>query len=184
MFDRCYRAQSFACMSHDSRHEGRFIFFCMTLVRDDPYIFLDKTERIMKVDIICIVLLQGLKIDIRTQNRTGLLSKVTRIIRENGLSITRVEIGVEGETAVGSFYVIDSSGQAVNTNIAELVRREIGGSIVAVQNSPYRVPQSSSSSTTLHETETSREVRPRFSLGSMLWSHLEHLSNNLGPIRS
>ncbi|KAJ1399631.1 ACT domain [Sesbania bispinosa] len=122
---------------------------------------------------------KGLTIDIRAQNRTGLLSNVTRVIRENGLSITRAEIGVEGEIAVGSFYVTDSSGQNVNPNIAELVRREIGGSIVTVHNSPYMVPQSR----TMHEA-SSIEVRPRFSLGSMLWSQLERLSHNFGPIRS
>lgn len=125
--------------------------------------------------------MQGLKLDIRTQNRTGLLSNVTRVIRENGLSVTRVEIGVEGETAVGSFYVTDSSGQDVNPNIAEVVRREIGGSIVAIQNSPYKVPQPSSSRASIQETK-STEDRPTFSLGSMLWSHLERLSNNFGLI--
>ncbi|TKY55597.1 ACT domain-containing protein ACR1 [Spatholobus suberectus] len=131
-----------------------------------------------------LVLEQGLKVDIRTQNRTGLLSKVTRVIRDNGLSITKVQIGVEGETAVGSFYVVDSSGQDVNPNVAELVRREIGGSVVASYNSPYRVPKSFSSSKTMHETKSSTQVRPRFSLGSMLWSQLECLSNNFRPIRS
>ncbi|XP_061359063.1 ACT domain-containing protein ACR1 isoform X2 [Gastrolobium bilobum] len=126
----------------------------------------------------------GLRVDIRTQNRIGLLSNVTRVIRENGLSITRVQIGVEGEIAVGSFYVTDSSGQDVNPNIAELLRKETGGSIVTVHNSPNRVPQSSSSSTTIHETKSTTEVRPRFSLGSMLWSHLDRLSSNFGPIKS
>ena len=68
---------------------------------------------------------QGLKVDIRAENTTGLLSKVTRVIRENGLSITKVQIGVESdEMAVGSFCVANSSGQEVNPNIAELVRRE------------------------------------------------------------
>ncbi|XP_027348629.1 ACT domain-containing protein ACR1-like [Abrus precatorius] len=126
----------------------------------------------------------GLKVDICTQNKTGLLSKVTRVIRENGLSITRVQIGVKGETAIGSFYVANSSGQDVNPNIAELVRREAGGSIVVDYSSPYRVPKCFSSSTTRHDTVNSTEVRPRFSLGSMLWSQLERLSINFGPIRS
>ncbi|XP_020229587.1 ACT domain-containing protein ACR1 [Cajanus cajan] len=126
----------------------------------------------------------GLKVDIRTENRRGLLSRVTRVIRENGLSITKVQIGVEGETAVGSFYVADSSGQDVNPNIAELVRRETGGSVVANYNSPYTVPRPLSSGKTMHETKSTTQVTPRFSLGSMLWSQLECLSNNFRPIRS
>ncbi|RZB57111.1 ACT domain-containing protein ACR1 [Glycine soja] len=127
----------------------------------------------------------GLKVDIRAENTTGLLSKVTRVIRENGLSITKVQIGVEGdEMAVGSFHVANSSGQEVNPNIAELVRRQIGGSVVANNNSPYRVPKSLSTSKTMQETKSSRDVRPRFSTGSMLWSQIKCLSNNFRPIRS
>jgi hypothetical protein len=130
-----------------------------------------------KVGSYCIVLLQGLKIDIRTQDKTGLLSKATRVIRENGLSITRVEFGVEGETTIGSLYVSDCSGQDANENILELMKKEIGESIVLVHNSPYSVSESSSTS------NNNRDVIPRFSIGSMIWSHLERLSNNFSPIR-
>ncbi|KAK7263268.1 hypothetical protein RJT34_30855 [Clitoria ternatea] len=126
----------------------------------------------------------GLKVDIRTQNRRGLLSKMTRVIRENGLSIARVELGVEGEIAVGSLYVTDCSGQDVNPNIAALLRSETGGSIVASYSSPYRTPIPLSSSRTMHEAKSSTGFRPTFSLGSMLWSQLERLSNNFGSIRS
>ncbi|KAL5064107.1 hypothetical protein RYX36_025844 [Vicia faba] len=113
----------------------------------------------------------GLKVDIRTQNKTQLLSKVTRVIRENGLSVTRVEFGVEGETAIGSFYVTDCSGQDTNENIAELLKREIGGSVVLAHNSSYKVSQSSTSI-----SNNNRDVVPRFSIGSMIWSHLEKLA--------
>ncbi|KAL2322858.1 hypothetical protein Fmac_027237 [Flemingia macrophylla] len=123
----------------------------------------------------------GLKVDICTQDRRGLLSRVTRVIRENGLSITKVKIGVEGETAVGSFYVADSSGEDVNPNIAELVRRETGGSVVANYHSPY-TPLSLGK--TMHETKSTTQVTSRFSLGNMLWSQLECLSDNFLPTRS
>ncbi|KAK7309139.1 hypothetical protein RJT34_05641 [Clitoria ternatea] len=125
----------------------------------------------------------GLRVDIRTENRMGLLSNVTRVFRENGLSILRVEIGTEGEKAAGSFFVTDSSGEEVNPNIAELVRQESGGSVVTDHKSPYRVPQSPSSSI-ISDTKARIEGKPRFSLGSMLWSHLERLSGSFGPIRS
>lgn len=118
----------------------------------------------------CIALLQGLKVDIRTQNKPELLSKVTRVIRENGLSITRVEFGVEDETAIGSLYVTDCSGQGVKENIAELLKREIGGSVVLAHNYPRKVSQSSTSM-----SNNNRDVVPRFSIGSVIWSHLEKL---------
>ncbi|KAJ6327933.1 hypothetical protein OIU77_009751 [Salix suchowensis] len=52
----------------------------------------------------------GVKLDICTHNRMGLLSNVTRSFRENGLSISRAEIGTDGDRAVGSFLVTDASG--------------------------------------------------------------------------
>ncbi|XP_058735097.1 ACT domain-containing protein ACR1-like [Vicia villosa] len=113
----------------------------------------------------------GLKVDICTQNKTELLSKVTRVISENGLSITRVEFGVEGETAIGSFYVTDCSGQGVTENIAELLKREIGGSVVLAHNYPYKVSHEPSTSM----SNNNRDVVPRFSIGSVIWSHLEKL---------
>ncbi|KAK6125344.1 hypothetical protein DH2020_040913 [Rehmannia glutinosa] len=55
----------------------------------------------------------GLKLDICTTNRTGLLSDVTRVFREAGLSIKRLEIGIRDEKAMGTFYVQDTTGQNV-----------------------------------------------------------------------
>ncbi|KAL9326840.1 hypothetical protein ACSQ67_007485 [Phaseolus vulgaris] len=122
---------------------------------------------------------KGLKVDIRAENRSGLLSKVTRVIRENGLSITKVDIGVEGETAIGSFYLKNCSGEDVNPNIAELVRGETGGSVIANYISPHSLPKpvSSSGRSCMHKTNSS-QATPKLSLGTMLWSQLECLSNN------
>ncbi|KAL2903808.1 ACT domain-containing protein ACR4 [Bienertia sinuspersici] len=46
-------------------------------------------------------------------DRVGLLSDVTRIFRENGLSVTRAEVATRGSQAINVFYVIDSSGNPV-----------------------------------------------------------------------
>ncbi|KOM44934.1 hypothetical protein LR48_Vigan06g024000 [Vigna angularis] len=127
----------------------------------------------------------GLRMDIVTENRAGLLSNVTRVFRENGLSISRFEIGTEGGKAVGSFFVTDCSGEEVNPNIVELVRQETGGSVVIDHKSPHRLHQSSSSSSSvIHQTTDTEEGKPKFSLGSLLWSRLERLSGGFGPIRS
>ncbi|KAI3451903.1 hypothetical protein Pfo_008568 [Paulownia fortunei] len=125
----------------------------------------------------------GLRLDICTRNRTGLLSDVTRVFRENGLSINRAEIGIRGEKAVGTFYVKDTTGQNVNPETLEMVRQEIGGCIVVEDKSsgtsPEATPSRSSSS-----SNSRMEERSRFSLGNLLWAQLERLSNNFRPIKS
>ena len=126
---------------------------------------------------------QGLRFEVCTQNRMGLLSDVTRVLRENGISISRVEVGTRGDKAVGSFYVKDASGYDVNPNIVEVVKEEIGGSVLAVQKSPRWATQSSSSRT-IRSTHGSIEDKPRFSLGNLLWSQLERLSSSFGHIMS
>ncbi|KAK9285061.1 hypothetical protein L1049_024246 [Liquidambar formosana] len=124
----------------------------------------------------------GLRLDLCTQNRLGLLSDITRVFRENGLSISRAEIGTRGERAVGSFYVTDASGQDLNPNTVESVRKEIGGTVLVVNKSSGWLKQPSSSS--IGRSASGVEERPKFSLGSLLWSQLERLSSNFGPIRS
>lgn len=127
--------------------------------------------------------------DLCAKNRMGLLSDITRVFRENGLSMSRIEIGTRGERAVGSIYVTDASGDEVNPNAVELVTKEIGESIIAVHKSHKWAPQASSSSRTSHKIHNRRieeeeEDRPRFSLGSLVWSHLERLSSTFGAIKS
>uniref|UniRef100_A0A6V7QY41 ACT domain-containing protein ACR n=1 Tax=Ananas comosus var. bracteatus TaxID=296719 RepID=A0A6V7QY41_ANACO len=105
----------------------------------------------------------GLRLDVRAIDRPGLLSDVTRVFRENGLSLARAECATRGERAVGTFYVTDASGcREVDPKAVEAVRREVGGG-------------SSWSASSLEE------ARPRNSLGSILWSQIERLS---GFIRS
>ncbi|XP_057784415.1 ACT domain-containing protein ACR1 [Salvia miltiorrhiza] len=115
----------------------------------------------------------GLRLCICTKNKTGLLSDVTRVLRENGLSIMGAEIGVRGENAVGTFYLKDATGEDVRPETVEMVRREIGGRTVFKNMSPSRT-----------SSGVQDEERPRSSLGSFIWSHLERLSANFKPIKS
>ncbi|KAK6125277.1 hypothetical protein DH2020_041021 [Rehmannia glutinosa] len=125
----------------------------------------------------------GLKLDICTTNRTGLLSDVTRVFREAGLSIKRLEIGIRDEKAMGTFYVQDTTGQNVTPVTLEAIRQEIGGDIMVEDKSlgasPIVSPARSSSS-----SSTGVDERPRFSLGNLLWAQLERLSSNFRPIKS
>lgn len=116
----------------------------------------------------------------------GLLADVTRVFRENSLSISTMDVGTNGERAVGSFFVTDASGNDVDVNpkIVELVLKEIGGSISVVQE-PSNQAASASSSRANQGIKISRvEDKPRFSLGNLLWSQLERLSSNFGSINS
>lgn len=132
--------------------------------------------------------------DIYTDNRLGLLSDITRAFRENGLSIIRAEIGTDGEKAVGSFYVTDVSGQDMNRDAVEKVRREIGGSVKVVNEYPGQSPQTTTRSTITSKSRLSSGVvegqsnvvedKPRFSLGTLLWSQLERISGNFKTIKS
>ncbi|KAK6923937.1 ACT domain [Dillenia turbinata] len=127
----------------------------------------------------------GLRLDVCTSNKTGLLSDITRVFRENGLSITRAEVGTQGEKAIGFFYITDASGRDVDMKTIESVRKEIGGVVKVIRRASSsgllpKTPSTNSSGT----STPSMEARPRFSLGGLLWSRLEQLSNNFRPIRS
>ncbi|KAF5181371.1 Act domain-containing protein acr3 [Thalictrum thalictroides] len=123
----------------------------------------------------------GLRLDLCTQNRVGLLSDITRVFREHGMSLSRADLGTRGDQAIGSFYVADSSGNAVDSKTVELVRNEIGETILKVnKSSVWDTLRYSSSSARNIETNTARSS----SLGGLLWAQLERLSSNFGPIRS
>jgi UTP:GlnB (protein PII) uridylyltransferase len=67
-----------------------------------------------------------LSLELCAKDRVGLLSEVTRILRENGLSVSRAGVMTIGEQAMNVFYVRDASGNPVDMKIIEALRREIG----------------------------------------------------------
>lgn len=123
---------------------------------------------------------QGVRLDISTENRIGLLSDVTRIFRENGLSISRADIGTCGNKAVGTFYVKDVSGRSVSAKTLETIKHEIDGSVVVVNKSlhwsPLTIPSNAAAGMD--------EGRSKSSLGTLFWSQLERLSGTFRPIKS
>ncbi|PWA69965.1 hypothetical protein CTI12_AA293170 [Artemisia annua] len=113
----------------------------------------------------------GLQLDVRSRNRSGLLSDVTRVFREHGLSIAGVEIGIHGEKAVGSFHVTDAGGHDVGPSMVESLKKEIekfGGTVVLLANG---------SSSNQASNNSTKDEGSRSSLRTMLWSHLERLSS-------
>ncbi|KAL8224315.1 hypothetical protein R6Q57_019790 [Mikania cordata] len=79
---------------------------------------------------------EGLKLELCTTDRIGLLSKVTRIFREYSLQVTRAEVATRGGKAVNTFYVRDASGYPVESKIIESIRKEIGQTILKVKLNP------------------------------------------------
>ncbi|KAK6133965.1 hypothetical protein DH2020_032286 [Rehmannia glutinosa] len=79
---------------------------------------------------------EGLKLELCTTDRVGLLSDVTRIFRENSLTVTRAEVSTRAGKAVNTFYVRDASGYPVDPKIIDSIRQTIGQTILRVKGSP------------------------------------------------
>ncbi|KAF7016313.1 hypothetical protein CFC21_029955 [Triticum aestivum] len=87
----------------------------------------------------------GLELEVRTDDRAGLLSDVTRIFRENGLTIRRAEISSEDGEAVDTFYLSDPQGHPVEAKTIEAIRAQIGEATLRVKNNPLADDGGSSS---------------------------------------
>ena len=103
--------------------------------------------------------IQGLRLELCAKDRVGLLSEVTRILRENGLSVSRAGVSTIGEQALNVFYVRDSSGNSVNIEKIEALRKEIGHTMM------FNVKKISTSS---KEPETSGWAKTSFFFGNLL----------------
>ncbi|BAT75179.1 ACT domain-containing protein [Vigna angularis] len=79
---------------------------------------------------------EGLKLELCATDRVGLLSDVTRIIRENSLTVTRAEVTTKGGKAVNTFYVGGASGCPVESKTIESIRQAIGNTILKVKGKP------------------------------------------------
>ncbi|PAN36393.1 hypothetical protein PAHAL_6G278500 [Panicum hallii] len=117
---------------------------------------------------------EGLRLELCCEDRVGLLSDVTRIFREHGLSVTHAEVETRGARAANVFYVVDASGQPVQGQAVEAVRAEIGEQVLSVREPADgggpRSPVGASGG--------------RRSLGNMIRSRSEKFLYNLGLIRS
>ncbi|GKC50691.1 ACT domain-containing protein ACR4 isoform X2, partial [Tanacetum coccineum] len=85
---------------------------------------------------------EGLKLELCTTDRVGLLSDVTRIFRENSLTVTRAEVSTRSGKAMNAFYVRDASGYPVDPKIIDSIRKEIGQTILKVKGHPRDFNQS------------------------------------------
>lgn len=79
-------------------------------------------------------MVQGLELELCTEDRLGLLSDITRIFRENSLCIKRALISTKGGKAKDTFYVTDMTGNPVNPKIIDSICRQIGRSALQVKH--------------------------------------------------
>ncbi|KAI3736689.1 hypothetical protein L2E82_26655 [Cichorium intybus] len=79
---------------------------------------------------------QGLSLELCGKDRVGLLSEVTRVLRENGLSVSRAGVTTVGEQAVNIFYVRDASGNPVDMKTIERLRKEVGQTMMVNVKKP------------------------------------------------
>ncbi|XP_043707739.1 ACT domain-containing protein ACR4-like [Telopea speciosissima] len=113
---------------------------------------------------------EGIRLELCSEDRVGLLSDVTRIFRENGLSVIRAEVTTRGSQAVNVFYVTDASGNRVKSETIEAVRSEIGQTILHVKDDVY--------------SKSPPQGNARFSLGTLFRTRSEKFFYNLGLIKS
>ncbi|WOK94476.1 ACT domain-containing protein ACR4-like isoform X3 [Canna indica] len=112
----------------------------------------------------------GVRLELCCEDRIGLLSDVTRIFRENGLSVIQAEVSTRGSQAVNAFYVVDASGNPVESHTIDAVRREIGQTILHVKDAA--------------SASSPPEDNGKFSFGTLFKTRSEKFLYNLGLIRS
>ena len=116
---------------------------------------------------------QGVLLKLRAENRVGLLSDITRVLRENGLAVVRADVATEGEKAVNAFYVRDISGNEVDMGFIKSMKKEMG-------LTDLEVIKNDTSTRTI--TNISPHERHRFSFGDLLKSQIERFSHNFVAI--
>ncbi|KAJ6817290.1 ACT domain-containing protein ACR3 isoform X1 [Iris pallida] len=156
----------------------QFVVFHASVTSDGPYAvqelyirqmdgcILDSktdTERVVKCLEAAILrrVSEGFSLELCGRDRVGLLSDVTRVLREYGLSVTRADVMTVGEQAMNVFYVSDASGNPVDMKTIEGLRREIGHTVML---NVKRVPPSVS----VQVPEPSGWGKTSFSFGRLL----------------
>ncbi|KAJ8535471.1 hypothetical protein K7X08_023191 [Anisodus acutangulus] len=120
---------------------------------------------------------EGIRLELCANNRVGLLSDITGVLRENGLAVVRADIATEGETARNIFYLRDISGNNIDMKFGKSMKTEMGEIDVAVNN------ETTMTRTTTTTTTSSMTRGSSFrSLRNLMKSQFEKLSHNFVAI--
>ncbi|MCD7452341.1 hypothetical protein HAX54_016269 [Datura stramonium] len=115
---------------------------------------------------------EGIRLELSANNRVGLLSDITRVLRENGLTVVRADIATKGGRARNIFYVRDISGNNIDMKFVKSMKTEMEEIDVAVNN------EITSTTTTTTTTSSMTHVSSFRSLGDLMKSQFEKLSHN------
>ncbi|CAA3017058.1 ACT domain-containing ACR4-like [Olea europaea subsp. europaea] len=127
----------------DAEGPEAYLEYCMRHVDGSPVKSDAERERVIQCLEAAIErrVSEGLKLELCTADRVGLLSDVTRIFRENSLTVSRAEVTTKDGKAVNTFYVRDTSGYPVDPKIIDSIRRTIGQTILQVKGCPEELNQ-------------------------------------------
>ncbi|KAG6736465.1 hypothetical protein POTOM_060762 [Populus tomentosa] len=76
---------------------------------------------------------EGLQLELFTDDHFGLLSDITRILRENGLCPKRAKLSTKNGKARHNFIVTDVSGNPVEPKTIYLIRQQMGQTVIQVK---------------------------------------------------
>ncbi|KAG8048077.1 hypothetical protein GUJ93_ZPchr0008g11559 [Zizania palustris] len=76
----------------------------------------------------------GLELEVKTEDRAGLLSEITRVFRENSLSIIRAVITTKDGEADDTFYVSDAYGNPVDAKVMDSLSKQLGHAVLRVKS--------------------------------------------------
>ncbi|PWA50306.1 hypothetical protein CTI12_AA454210 [Artemisia annua] len=111
---------------------------------------------------------EGIRLELCANNRVGLLSDITRVLREKGLVVLRADVATKMDKCVDiTFYMRDIVGNNVDTELVKSMTRGMGIIDLEVKNEKVVKPN------------TTPAVKPRFSIGDIFKSQMERLSHSL-----
>lgn len=124
-----------------------------------------------------------MRLELCAKNRVGLLSDITRVLRENGLAVERADVAARGEEAVNTFYVRDISGNKIDMDLVKSITSEMESidQIALMNESSCLLRSNSSGSGTTGSSSTGG--RTRFAFGQLLKSGIGRFSPNFVSIR-
>lgn len=127
--------------------------------------------------------MQGVKLELCAENRVGLLSDITRVLRENGLTVVRADVETQGQKSLNAFYVRDISGNKIDMEFVESVKKEMRPIHLEVKNEDTTTDIVGSDDPPASAAPQPQPQPHRFSLGDILRSQIERLSLNFVPTK-
>ncbi|EOA22777.1 hypothetical protein CARUB_v10003494mg [Capsella rubella] len=126
---------------------------------------------------------EGVKLELCAENRVGLLSDITRVLRENGLTVVRADVETHGQKSLNAFYVRDISGNKIDMEFVESVKKEMRPIHLEVKNEETRTETVGPDEPPASAVPQPQPQPHRLSLGDILRSQMDRLSLNFVPTK-